>query len=75
MFSFPTGTFAALQTDEKYHGKGYGGLVLRCLSKMVAKMGHDVYAGIAEGNTPSRSLFGKHGFKCLRKYHLICTKT
>lgn len=53
----------ALQTDEKYYGRGYGSLVAREISRQIASMGHDVYAGILAKNVASRALFGKLGFK------------
>lgn len=73
-FSFPTGLIAALQTDEKYYGKGYGGLVLRYLSKMIAVMGYDVYAGVLRENAASLSLFRRCGFKIVDLGYLIKTK-
>lgn len=36
-------------------------------------MGHDVYAGVFEENTPSRSLFKKLGFKQDTKIYWIAT--
>lgn len=36
-------------------------------------MGHDIYAGIFERNTPSRTLFGKLGFKSIGEVHWITT--
>lgn len=73
IFSLPTGLLGALQTDEKYYGKGYGALVSRFVSKKIAEMGHDIYAGIFEMNTSSRSLFEKHDFKSIGEVHWITT--
>lgn len=64
----------ALQTDKDHFGKGYASLVLREMSKKVAELGHDINAGIFDVNTPSRTLFGKLGFKVLGNIHWICTK-
>lgn len=72
-FSFPTGPLASLQTDERYFGKGYGGLVLRYLSKKIAEIGHDPCAGISENNIASLSLFRKNGYKLIGKHHSIKT--
>lgn len=36
-------------------------------------MGYDIYAGIFENNTPSRSLFAKLGFKHVSKVYWIKT--
>lgn len=62
-FRLPSGLLGALQTDKEFYGQGYAELVVKHISKAIAKMGHDVYAGVLEGNTPSRSLFDKLGFK------------
>lgn len=72
-FRLPTGVLGALQTDEKFYGQGYGRLVLKHISKTIAKMGNDIYAGILEENTPSRSLFEKIGFKSISNVHWIGT--
>lgn len=64
----------ALQTDEKYYGKGYGALIARYVSKKIAEMGHDVMAGIYHENTASRPLFEKHGFTPIGEVHWISTK-
>lgn len=47
---------------------------MRYVSKKIAEMGHDVYAGIFEKNTPSRKLFDKHGFKSIGEVHWITTR-
>lgn len=63
-----------LQTDEKHFGNGYGALVLRFVSKMIAESGHDIYAEIFDENKPSRSLFEKYGFQTTNEWHWIRTK-
>lgn len=63
----------ALQTDPNYYGQGYGALVLKHVSRKIAELGHDVYAGVFEANTPSRSLFSKLGFKERGIIHWIGT--
>lgn len=63
-----------MQTDDKFYGKGYGGLVLRCLSKKIAELGHDVFGGVLKDNAASLSLFRKHGFEILEVFHLIHTE-
>lgn len=73
-FRLPTGLHGALQTDEHHYGKGYGGLVMRNVSKQIAQSGHDIYAGIFVKNLPSRKLFEKHGFKSIGEVHWITTK-
>lgn len=70
---FSTGLLGILQTDEKFYGQGYGGLVLKHNSKTIAEMGHDVYAGVFEANTPSRALFDKLGFKPVSQVYWIKT--
>lgn len=70
----PTGLLGALQTDEKYFGHGYGTLVTKVISKKIAELGHDIYAGILEKNYPSRNLFSKLGFKSIGEVHWITTK-
>lgn len=70
----PTGLLGALQTDEKYLGHGYGTLVAKVVSKKIAELGHDIYAGILEKNHPSRHLFVKLGFKSVGEVHWISTK-
>lgn len=72
-FRLPTGLLLALQTDENHLGHGYGSLVARAMSKKIAEMGHDVYAGVFEVNTPSRALFTKLGFKVTGQFHWPCT--
>lgn len=63
-----------LQTDENHLGRGYGALVLKHVSKQIAELGHDVYAGVMEENTPSRRLFeGKLGAKLIGKTQWILT--
>lgn len=73
-YSLPTGLLGALQTDENYYGHGYGSLVVKYLSKVIAEMDHGVYAGIFEQNTASRSLFSKLGFTSIGEVHWTTTK-
>lgn len=47
---------------------------MRYVTKKVAEMGHDIFAGILEKNTPSRKLFEKHGYKSIGEVHWIATK-
>lgn len=63
-----------MQTDEKFQRKGYAGLVKKYVSKKIAEMGHDIYAGVFEKNTPSRSLNKKLGFEEVGEFHSIVTK-
>lgn len=49
-------------------------LVAKIVSKKIAELGQDVYAGIFEENHPSRHLFGKLGFKLVGIVHNITTK-
>lgn len=69
-----TGLLLALQTDEEHYGHGYGSLVTKALSKQVAEMGYDIHAGVFEGNTASRALFEKHGFKVIGRFNWLCTE-
>lgn len=71
IYRFPTGLLCALQTDEQHYGKGYGSSVLKGISKKIAQLGHDIYAGILEQNTPSRELFQKSGFVSLGEIRWI----
>lgn len=73
LLRLPTGLLGALQTDENYYGQGYGALVLKYNSRTIAQMGDDVYGGVFEENTPSRSLFSKLGFKQISKVYWIGT--
>lgn len=66
---FSTGLLCALQTDENYFGQGYGLLVTKAISKQIAEMGYDLYAGIFESNSASKNLFGKLGFKSIGRVH------
>lgn len=70
----PTGVLGILQTDEKFYGRGFGSLVTRYLSRKIAEMRQDIYACIFEDNIPSRSLFGKLGFRSIGEVHVIFTK-
>lgn len=74
LFRLQTGLLGALQTDKDYFGHGYGSLVAKYVSKKIAEMGHDIYAGIIEKNYPSRKLFDKLGFKSIGQVHWITTK-
>lgn len=69
--SFGNGLIGALQTDSNYYRHGYAMLVTKYLSKNIAEMGHDVYVGIFDNNTSSRSLFEKLGFKWFAEQFLI----
>lgn len=71
---YPNGLIAALQADEKYAGKGYGSLVTRAFSKMVATTGDDVYVTTDVDNSRSQSMFDKLGFKCIGEDYDIYTK-
>lgn len=73
-FRFPTGQILALQTDENHHGRGYGSLVTKAISKQIASIGHDVYAGIHEQNAASIALFGKLGFERVGTLQTICIR-
>lgn len=73
-FSLPSGLLGVLQTDENYLGRGYASLVLKYVSKKIAEMGQDVYAGVVEDNTPSHKLFKKHGAKSVCEVRWITTK-
>lgn len=64
----------ALQTDDNYRGHGYASLVVKAISKRIAELGHDVYAGIFEDNIPSQRLFGKIGFRKVAHFNWIITK-
>lgn len=63
-----------MQTDERFYGKGYGTLVVKAISRKIAEIGHDIYAGVFEKNTPSRILFDRLGFKPIGDVHWIVTK-
>lgn len=69
--SFTNGTLGGLKTIESHSRHGYGSLVTKYVSKKVAEMGHDVYVGIYDTNTPSRALFEKLGFKLIDEEFLI----
>ena len=73
-FSYSTGLVGILQTDERFFGKGYASLVTRALLKNIAETGDDVYVGIFEHNTASRTLFEKLGFKPIGEIHYILNK-
>lgn len=73
-FSFPTGTLLALQTDKNQFGRGYGSLVTKAISKQIAEMGYDIYAGVSDTNVASKALFGKLGFKPIDKMYTIGSK-
>lgn len=63
----------ALQTDEKFYGRGYAKLITKVISKSIAELGHNPCGGIFETNTASRALFEKLGFKVIGHLELICT--
>lgn len=67
------GLLGALQTDEQHCGKGYATIVLKAISRQIAQLGHDIYAGIFAKNTPSRGLFEKLGFELVGEVHFIST--
>lgn len=66
---YSTGLLCALQTDRNYYRSGYGLLVVKAISKKIAEMGHDPYAGINEPNTASRSLFKQLGYTSVGKVY------
>lgn len=70
----PIGFIGALQTDEKYFGRGLGKLVVKSLAKSIAESGDDVYASIYEDNTTSRKLFARLGFEVVGEVNWIVTK-
>lgn len=37
-------------------------------------MGHDIYAGVFDGNAPSRALFTKLGFKVTGLFYWVSTE-
>lgn len=67
MFS---GQLCALQTDQHYQKRGYAELVVRRMSKELAKNGFDACALVTIGNNASEKLFQKLGFqkKCLHHF-------
>lgn len=73
-FRCTTGPLLALQTNKDHFGHGYGSVVTRAISKQIAELGHDLYAGIFEENKPSRNLFEKLGYRSIGNFHWICTK-
>lgn len=70
----PVGLLGALQTDKGHLHQGYGTLVTKYVSKKIAKMGQDIYAGIIYENYPSRNLFEKLGFERVGDVHWIVGK-
>lgn len=73
IYSIQTGILGTLQTDESYLGHGYGSLVTKALSKIIAEMGYDVNTSILQNNIPSRKLFEKLGFELVGDVHWITT--
>lgn len=73
-FSLPTGLLTALQTDESHLRSGYGSLILKHISKLIAETGHDIYAGVDESNQVSRKFFEKLGFKAIENVYFTATK-
>lgn len=64
----------ALQTDDKYQGKGYGSLVFKALTKSIAEMGQDTYSAVNETNLASRGLLEKLGATSIGYTYCIVTE-
>lgn len=47
---------------------------MKAISKKIAQLGHDIYAGIIEENMPSRGLFGKLGFVSIGEVRWITVR-
>lgn len=74
IFRTATGFLSALQTDKDHLGHGYAALVTKYVSKKIAEMDQNIYAGIFEANHPSRKLFEKLGFTITGRVHWITNK-
>lgn len=58
------GGLGILQTAEKYKRNGYGTLIVKIFSKMLAeKQGYDLTGFVVRTNSASQSMFTKLGFK------------
>lgn len=71
---FTSGELLALQTDGMHYGHGYGSLVVKAISKQIARLDHDVYASGLDDNTPSKRLFEKIDFELVERINWITTK-
>lgn len=59
--------------EEKYKRKGYGTIVLKAISNILALMGMDVCATVTVENEASIKMFENTGFKCID--HCYWTRT
>lgn len=57
------GSLGLLQVEEKYFRRGYGALVAKEISRLIAKNGYDITSNIVVGNDKSVNLFEKIGYK------------
>lgn len=54
-------------------GQGLGTLAAKAISRKIAEMGYDVWAGVKEGNAPSQAIFEKLGFTNASTFYLAAT--
>lgn len=73
LIRFSTGLLLALQTDKGHYGHGYGSLVTKALSKIIAEMGYDIIGGVFDVNIASRTLFERLGFKTTENIRWVRT--
>ncbi|KAL9929049.1 uncharacterized protein ACN427_009390 [Glossina fuscipes fuscipes] len=67
----PLGSLGLLQVIDSRKRQGLGQLVVRYMSKLIAKKGLDVTASVVFANVASRSMFEKLGFKIVDKVYWI----
>lgn len=46
----------------------------KAISKQIAEMGYDLYAGISDSNVASKALFVKLGYKLIDKMYTLGSK-
>lgn len=67
------GPVGALQVDNNYHGKGFGTLVCKAVTKKIGELDQDVCACLVSSNKTSRRIFEKIGFNIVDKVYWLRT--
>lgn len=67
----PLGALGLLQVEEPFKRQGLGSLVVRYMSKLLAKQDLEVTAPVIDSNMASRALFKNLGFEIVDEVYWI----
>lgn len=68
------GSAAALHIQEQYRCKGFGGLVIRAMAKLLAKMDSDMYCYVEKYYFICINLLKRNGFTHIGDQYFIITE-